>query len=306
MADLKDGALVQHNTLGVGKVVSVEANAVHVFFPQSDRRFAAKLRLPAAGALLRTEGVERNPWLEGLTAFSLDPQMGRYALAASWLTHEEAIAQFLAAFSGGFAGPAYTTGKTARAPRWRAAHEAWKEVFGETGGAGPIAEEEPKELARRAAKVEKTMASLHPAADADAVATALADAETARPFWTALAELLSVPSPGRARFDKLFAAARALPVPASQQWLVATLFPFLASPARHVLVRPKITCEAASRLGCDVGDDTAPNWGTYAAVRTLYVQLLEELGSRGAKDFMDVEPFLHVTATAKRRARSAP
>src|SRR5689334_19948185 len=66
MADLKDGALVQHNTLGVGKVVSVEANAVHVFFPQSDRRFAAKLRLPAAGALLRTEGVERNPWLEGL------------------------------------------------------------------------------------------------------------------------------------------------------------------------------------------------------------------------------------------------
>lgn len=306
MADLEDGALVQHHTLGLGKVVALEANAVHVFFPASDRRFAAKLRLPAARALLRTDGIERNPWLEGLTAFSLDPQMGRYALAASWLTHEEAIAQFLAAFPGGFAGPAYATGKAARAPRWRAAHDAWVEELGDAGGAQRMAEGAPRDLAKRAAKVEKAMASLHPVADADAVKEALADDETARPFWTALGELLSVPSPGKARFEKLFAAARALPVAPAQQWLVATLFPFLASPGRHVLVRPKITCEAASRLGCDVGDHAAPNWETYAAVRALNAQLLEELAPAGAKDFADVEPLLHVTATAKRRARSAP
>jgi hypothetical protein len=306
MADLEDGALVQHETLGVGKVVAVEANAVHVFFPASDRRFAAKLRLPTARPLLRTDGIERNPWLEGLTAFTLDPQMGRYALAASWLTHEEAIAQFMAAFPGGYGGVAYGTGKSARAPRWRAGHDAWLETFGDADGTQAMATGTAKELAKRASKVEKPIASLQPAADADAVQEALADEETARPFWTALSELLSVPSPGRARFEKLFAAARELPVAPAQQWVVATLFPFLASPGRHVLVRPKITCEAASRLGCDVGDDAAPNWGTYAAVRALYAQLLEELGPTGAKDFVDVEPLLHVTATAKRRARSTP
>jgi hypothetical protein len=305
MADIANGTLVQHKTLGIGKVVAIEANALHVFFPDSDRRFAAKLRLPAARALLRTEGVEPNSWLEGLTAFSLDPAMGRYALAASFLTHDAAMEQFLASFPGGFTGPAYLTGKGARAPRWRAGHDAWLEVFG-TDTAQVVAAGDAKDLAKRALKVEKPIVQLQPSADADALKDALADEESAMPFWAALGELLSVPSPGRARFEKLFAAARELPVEPAQQWVVATLFPFLASPARHVLVRPKSTCEAASRLGCDVGDDDAPNWGTYAAVRALYVQLLEKLGPAGAADFHDVEPFLHVTASAKRRARSAP
>lgn len=305
MADLEDGALVRHQTLGLGKVVAVEANAVHVFFPASDRRFAAKLRLPAARALLRTDGVGPDPWLEGLTAFSLDPQMGRYALAATWLSHEDAIAQFLSAFPGGFGGPAYAGGKTARAPRWRAGHEAWVAELGDAGAPQRMVDGAPKDLAKRAARVEKAVASLHPAADAEAVGDALADDELARPFWAALGELLSVPSPGKARFEKLFAAARELPVAPAQQWLVATLFPFLAAPGRHVLVRPKSTCEAAARLGCDVGDDGAPNWETYAAVRGLYAQLLEALAPSGAKDFVDVEALLHVTASARRRARSA-
>jgi hypothetical protein len=304
MADIANGTLVQHKTLGIGKVVAVEPTAVHVFFPDSDRRFAAKLRLPAARALLRTEGVEPNSWLEGLTAFALDPAMGRYALAASFLTHDAAMELFLASFPGGFTGPAYLTGKSHRAPRWRAARDVFVDVFGADGAQASSGD--AKELAKRALKVEKPILPIQPQADADALKEAFSDAESALPFWAALGELLSVPSPGRARFEKLFAAARSLPVGPDQQWLVATLFPFLASPAKHVLVRPRITCEAAARLGCDVGDDAAPCWSTYAAVRALYVQLLERLEPAGAKDFHDVEPFLHVTATARRRARSAP
>jgi hypothetical protein len=301
MADLQNGALVKHKSLGVGKIVALEANAVHVFFPDSDKRFAAKLRLPAARELLRTEGLEPNTWLEGLSAFSLDAKAGRYALAASWLTHDEAVEQFGAAFPGGFTGAAYASGRNARAPRWRAAHDAWTQAFGEAEGARLLEAGDLKEIARRVLKVEKSIASLHPAADEDAVKEALADDETARPFCTALLELLSVPSPGRARFEKLFAAARDLPVEPAQQWLVATLFPFLASPGRHVLLRPKITCEAAARLGCDLGEAAEPNWASYAALRALSTQLLASLEASGAKDFVDVEAFLHVTATAKRR-----
>lgn len=303
MADLENGMLVQHRTLGVGKVVALEPNAVHVFFPDSDRRFAAKLRLPAARALLRTDGFERDGWLEGLTAFSLDPKLSRYALAASWVTNDEALAQFLAVFPGGFDGDAYASGKAARAPRWRAGQAAWGEAFGGAEGARALERGEPKELARVVLGVERPIAPLHAAADAAAVKDALSDAEKARPFWAALAELLSVPSPARARFERLFAASRELPVEPSQQWLVATLFPFLAAPGKHVLVRSRLTFDAAVRLGCDVGDDAAPGWATYAAVRAFYGQLLELLRPRGAKDFIDVEAFLHVTATAKRRAR---
>ena len=57
MDDLLTGMLVRHTSLGLGKVVAVEPNAVHVFFPESEKRFAAKLRLPGAKALLTTEAV---------------------------------------------------------------------------------------------------------------------------------------------------------------------------------------------------------------------------------------------------------
>ena len=63
MSSLSKGALVQHASLGLGKVVAVEANAVHVFFPGSDRRQAAKLRWPLASPLLRPEGLARDAWL---------------------------------------------------------------------------------------------------------------------------------------------------------------------------------------------------------------------------------------------------
>jgi hypothetical protein len=306
MADFQNGTLVQHSTLGVGKIVAVEANAVHVFFPDSDKRFAAKLRLPNARPLLRTDGFEPDAWLAGLSAFTLDPKMGRYALAASWLTQEEAIEQFLAAFPGGFAAPAYVSGKHARAARWRAAHERWEEKLGGGEAERLVAADGVRELVKRALHVEEATAPLHATADEGAVKEALSDEGAARPFFVALAELLSVPSPGRARFEKLFAAARSLPVDPAQQWLVATLFPFVASPGRHVLLRPKLSCEAAARLGCDLGDDAAPNWASYAALRTLSTRLLEALKPSGATDFVDVEAFLHVTASAKRRpARSA-
>jgi hypothetical protein len=305
MADLQNGMLVRHNTLGVGKVVAVEANAVHVFFPDSDKRFAAKLRLPAARPLLSTDGIEQSPWLDGLSAFAFDPKAGRYSLGSSWVTHDEAIAHFLDLFPGGFADPAHVTGKNARAARWRAAHDLWVEAFGEGEGARLLVADDVEALVSRALKLDRALASLHPDDDAGAVRQALSSEEPARAFFTALVELVSVPSPARARFDKLFAAARGLPVDPEQQWLVATLFPFVASPARHVLVRPRTTCTAASRLGSDLGDDAALSWARYAATRSLYGKLLEELARHGAKDFVDVEAFMHVTATAKRRARGA-
>jgi hypothetical protein len=305
MAGLQNGMLVRHATLGLGKVVAVEPTAVHVFFAGGDGRFAAKLRLPAALGLLRTDDIAPDARLEGLTAFALDPKGGRYALAASWMTHDEAVAQCLAKFPGGFSDPALVAGKQARVARWRAAHDRWAEGFGEGKGARLLAAGDVDELVARAVKIDRTLAVVHTALEVDAVRRALDGEGPAQAFLSALLELLSVPSPARARFEKLFAAARELPVEAAQQWLVATLFAFIAAPDRHMLVRPKITFEAAERLGADVGPTDAPTWPAYDAVRTLCAQLLQELRRHGATDFVDVESFLYVTATAKRRAKSA-
>lgn len=300
MFELQSGSLVQHVSLGVGKIVALEPAAVHVFFPDGDKRFAAKLRLPAARALLRTEGVAPNQWLEGLTAFALDAETGRYALSSTWLTHEQAVAQFLATHPEGFADPGYQAAGKGRAGRWRAAQAAWTKRMGKGELEKLVEEGDVEGFVARAREIDGKVAALHPPADEGAVAAALADEELARPFMLALAELVAVPSPGRARFDRLFAAARALPVEPPHQWLVATLFPFLAAPERHALVRPRTTFLGADRLGCDVRADPSPNWTTYAATRAVQGQLLERLAAQGAKDLVDVEAFLYVTATARR------
>jgi hypothetical protein len=300
MDDLLTGMLVRHTSLGLGKVVAVEPNAVHVFFPESEKRFAAKLRLPGAKALLTTEAVAPDAWLAGLTSFALDATSGRYALAANWLTHEQAVAEFLAIYPQGFADPAYAgNGKRERATRWRAASAAWREAFGNGEGEKLVEEGELDALVRRIAAIEPLETLFAGALEEDGIADAFEDPATSRLFFDALFGLLSVPTPSRARFDKLFAAAAGLGVSPSSSWALATAFPFVAQPERHVVLWPKSTRAAAERLGCDLRYDPSPTWKTYAALRAFSVQILDRLKELGAQDFVDVDAFLHVIATRR-------
>ena len=306
MSELSSGMLVQHNSLGVGKVVAVEATAVHVFFPGSETRYAAKLRWPAVQPMLRTDGVAADAWLEGLSSFKLDAASGRYALAASFVTEEQALEAFLETYPQGFRDPAYVgsgAGKRERASRWRAAHAEWGEAFARGEGERLLGEGDFRELARRALRIEKHVTLVPGTFEPGDLEGALEDDETARPFFTALVGLLSVPSPARARFEALFAATAKLPAPAALLWPIATVFPFVADPTRHVFLWPKTACAGAERLGCDLRYDAAPSWATYAALRKLSVHLLEKLAPVGGEDHVDVESFLY--ATAARRAPPA-
>lgn len=301
MSGIAKGMLVQHASLGVGKVVAVEPTAVHVFFPGAEKRYAAKLRWPAAEHLVRTEGVERNAWLEGLSSFSLDPGEGRYALAASWITHEQAIDQFLRVYPQGFEDRGYLGtggGRRVRAPRWRDASADWSKAMGDGEGSRLLAARDVRELTRRALRIESHLVLVQGTLDAGTLKQALEDPDAALPFFEALFEALGAP-PSRIRMEKLFAAAEALDVEPAFAWPIATVFPFVADPARHVFLSPRTTCAAAERLGCDLKYDAAPNWATYAALRALSMQLLAQLQANGAHDFIDVEAFLHATAAPR-------
>jgi len=305
MTDLKRGMLVQHTSLGLGKVIALEADAVHVFFEARDQRFATKLRLPLAAPLL-SPSEARSPWLKGLSSFSLDARTGRYGLAHTWLTQDQALARFTDAFPKGFADSKYLAGgeKAGRAHRWRAAHESWTELLGDGAGERLLGEDKVSELVRRALRVERNVAALHPAADRASLKAALADPAAAGAFFAALFEVLASPAPAEAGFQKLAAAVAALPGdgPAGSAWPIATLLPFVAQPERHLLLRPKATCDAAVRLGFDLNYEAAPNWATYAALLRMSKLLLETLKPLGARDFVDVESFLHLTATRRAAA----
>src|SRR5512138_1449319 len=104
MIGLENGMLVQHASLGLGKVVAVEPTAVHVVFATHDARVATKLRLPLALSFLGPPAGS-NAWLSALSGFALDPRTGRYERATTWLSHADAVARFTEAFPRAFEDP---------------------------------------------------------------------------------------------------------------------------------------------------------------------------------------------------------
>jgi hypothetical protein len=306
MTDIVTGSLVRHLSLGVGKVVAIEATALHVFFPQGGTRQAVKLRWPAARPFLAEDAVPPDAWLQGLNSFALDPKTGRYALGSNFVTHDDAVAEFLAAFPQGFAEPARAGGATRqdRASRWRAASAEWTQALGGGEGERLLADGDLREVVKRALRVGSHAASIRGVVEADVLAEALEPGDEAAAFFDALFKVTSGPSPARPRLERLFTVTEALGVDRDIAWPMATLFPFVADPAQHVVLLPRPACGAAARLGCDLRYKVTPNWATYRAWRTLAEQLLAKLRPHGARDFIHVESFLCALGTpAPRRKR---
>lgn len=314
MRKLEAGSLVMHRTLGTGKVVAVEATALHVFFPVHENRYAAKLRWPAAGVFLSPDEPAPDPLLEGLNSFALDSVSGRYALSATFIGQDEAVARYLADHPAGFPpvdAPAKGASRLDRRQRWRAASAAWAETLGGGKAAALLDEGEDAALVSRVLRVAQFAAAVPGMVDLETLADALQPGAEAREFLSALTGYLSVPSPARARFDRLCASVHALGLPAEAAWPTVTFFPFVAHPARHVLLLPRSACAGASCLGWDLRYNATPNWATYTRLRDLSSRLLERLAPSGAQDHMDVETFLHATgsrrpAAAARGPRAAP
>jgi len=300
LGDLATGMLVRHATLGLGRVVLIEPTAVHVFFPGTDSRQAAKLRWPAARPLLTTEGVERDAWLESLSSFELDPETGRYTLATNFVTHEQAVEDYLSRRPVA----ATPSGRMDRVDAWRAASTEFHAAFPPGEGERLAATRNARELVRRLNRVLKATEGIPGALEPAAVADALKDVASLLPWAESLFALLSVPSPARPRFDALFAATAAFGREPAIAWPLATLFPFLASPARHIVLWPRATTVAAERLGFDLRYSAAPAYPTYAALRALAARLFERLAPHGAHDLADVEALLF--ATASRRGIAKP
>ncbi len=306
MSGLESGMMVQHTSLGLGKVVALEEKAVHVFFAMSDGRFATKLRLPMALPLL-VPAASTNAWLSRLSGFAFDEKAGRYGLAGTWLSHADAAARFLEVFPQGFADPTYVgdgADKRDRAARWRRAHDAFVEALGSGEGERLLAAGDVGGLVERALRVERIVRPLHRGTEKVSFEDALKNLDAARGYFAALFELLATNAPERTRFEAVAAAVAAMPAGATQEsgWPIVTLLPFVARPDVHMLLRPRFACEVGHRLGLELAFEPQPNWSTYSALLRSTELLLEKLRSLGARDHVDVEAFMHVV-TAKHSSR---
>lgn len=308
MSDLENGMLVQHASLGVGKVVALEPKAVHVFFATSDARFATKLRLPVALSLL-TPSATPNAWLSGLSDFALDAKTGRYGLGGTWLSHADAVARFREVYPEAFADPSYVgdgTDKRERVFRWRRAHDLYVETLGNGEGERLLAAGDVGGLVERALQVERSVRMLHKDAEKISFEDALKDLDVARGYFAALFEFLAAPAPEQARFEALAAAVAALvpDAPIESGWPLVTLLPFVARPELHMLLRPRFACEVAQRLGLELAYEPRPSWATYSALLGSVEVLLEKLRPLGARDHVDVDSFMRVVTTKHARPKA--
>ncbi|HET7753801.1 MAG TPA: hypothetical protein VFK85_07805 [Anaeromyxobacteraceae bacterium] len=310
MSDYKKGMLVQHTTLGLGKIVALDHKAVHVFFANSQDRFATKLRRDLAEPFLSLAS-STDRWLTGLSAFAFDERAARYRISDPWISDADAIARFVEVYPDGFRDVKYTTGDgkagRERSLKWRRAHQAFSETLGNGEGERLLAAGDVTTIVDRACQVERHVRPLLSAAEKSLFADALSDAGVARGYFEALFELLAAPAPDETRFDALASAVATLPANETPEsaWYVATVLPFVAQPDRHMILRPKITCAAAQRLRFELAYRPEPSWATYAALLQSSGDLLEKLRSLGASDHVDVEVFTHVALQKHSRPAAA-
>ena len=309
MNEYKKGMLVQHSTLGLGKIVALDQKALHVFFASSQEPFATKLRLLVAQPFL-SPSSSTDGWLSGLSGFAYDEKSARYRVSDPWISDADAIARFLEAFPGGFTGAKYLgdgKGSRERNLRWRRAHDEFTEVLGNGEGERLVAAGDVASLVERIRGVERHVRPLLSPAEKTALSDGLGTGEEARRFFEAVFELLAAPKPDESRFEALAAAVAALPSAEAREsgWYVATLLPFVAQPDRHMLLRPKSTCDAALRLRLELDYRPTPSWSTYSDLLAAGRQLLEKLKPLGARDHVDVESFMHVAIAKHARPKAA-
>ena len=100
-------------------------------------------------------------------------------------------------------------------------------------------------------------------------------------------------------FDSLVTAVGSLPAPVDGSrvltWPNVTILPFLADPAKFIVLKPEVSKRMSKRMGIDLSYSTSPKWHTYDALLRMSRDLLDKLTPLGARDYIDVQSFMWVT-----------
>ncbi len=77
-------------------------------------------------------------------------------------------------------------------------------------------------------------------------------------------------------------------------WPIVTLLPFLADPKNHMFLKPLMTQRVADVFMFDLLYHSRPSWPTYQRLIQLSEILLNRLRPLGARDYIDVQSFMWI------------
>jgi hypothetical protein len=205
--------------------------------------------------------------------------------------------RFRAIFPGGFRDQTYLDWE--RDYKW-AAHLAWQRELDRTTWSRLLAARAYDEIASRVsaiyARSKLNMLALY---EWMALREALADKTGARLLSDSLFSLIHGEGRFETRLDRFATVLDQVPQRQTRlaKWPVVTLFPFVARPASHLILKPRLMKRAADRLGFDLEYASRPNAQTYAAVMRYVSWLRGALSPWRPKDLIDVQGFLWVTCS---------
>jgi hypothetical protein len=77
-------------------------------------------------------------------------------------------------------------------------------------------------------------------------------------------------------------------------WPLQTVFGFIANPAEHIFLKPRVTQVAATKYHYDFLYRSKPNWETYKSLLDFAEQVRKDTADLGPKDFIDLQSFIWV------------
>lgn len=294
------GALVEHSVWGRGKALEVDPPYVSAHFPSLQATPQGPVRkLQLTAPQLSLSAVQSDPALDHVSLPSKErkttvrrPKQPPKPVVAVH-TLDQTIAWFETAFPGRFADERLMRDEIA--PR-RLAHDLFVARFGEGRGAR-LLEDASHDVIADGLKDLYRATNVSSRFEAKAATEGLSDGAAAARVLEALLALLQTPD--AASFDALVNAVGALPAPAAGSrvltWPNVTVLPFLADPARFMVLKPDISKLTAARLGVDLAYSSPPAWRTYETLLGMSADLLARLAPLGARDYIDVQSFLWVT-----------
>lgn len=175
------------------------------------------------------------------------------------------------------------------------AHIKFREAFNEADYKKLLRKEAYEHIAAGVVRIESRtnlLFSFEKMALRDAVKTP----EGAKAFSIGLYDYLHGTDSLQNRFAEFTAVIEGLPRKQTRvlTWPLVTVFGFLANPAEHIFLKPKVTRTAATKYKYDFDYRSKPNWNTYQDLLNFAKQIGNDTKEYKPRDFIDIQSFIWV------------
>jgi hypothetical protein len=200
--------------------------------------------------------------------------------------------KFLRLFPDGFHDPEYV--ELERDYKWRA-HLAWTEALAPRRFRSLLDSGKHSEIASRATAIEARTNLLF-SFEKMALRDAIRSAAGARRFSEGLYDFVYGRGSDEARFTRWVETVAGLPRRQTRvlTWPLVTVFGFIALPAAHFFLKPRVTQAAAREYGYDFRYVSSPNWATYVQLLDFANHVLGDLQDLRPRDMIDAQSFLWI------------